>query len=90
MTPADKILAHLDSLGIAHREMHHDHADFDLLTRVSKDLGALVVKNYFLPPRSRNVFVLCSVRPEARLKTPDISKQAGTSRPSFAENEDLR
>lgn len=70
--------------------MHHNHADFDLLTRVSKDLGALVVKNYFLTPRSRNVFVLCSVRPEARLKTSDISKQAGTSRLSFAENEDLR
>ncbi len=52
-------------------------------------LGALMPKNIFLTPRNRSAYYLLIVRPDARFKTADISKQLGVSRLSFAPEEAL-
>lgn len=47
-------------------------------------LNALVPKNYFLTTRNQKRFFLCLARPEARFRSADISRQAGSARLSFA------
>lgn len=52
-------------------------------------LSAVMPKNIFLTPRNRSAFYLLIVRPDARFRTADVSKQIGVSRLSFAPEEDL-
>ena len=47
------------------------------------------VKNYFLTTKNRKRFYLCLVRPDARFRTADVSKQAGSSRLSFASEAEM-
>lgn len=56
---------------------------------VDAKLGCVTAKNYFLTTKNKKNFYLCIVRPEARFRTADISKQAGSSRLSFADDEKL-
>ena len=79
------VFAFLDALGIAYRQAAHppahtmeDCADVDAL------LCAMTVKNIFLTTKNGRRFYLCLTRPGARFRTADISKQAGSSRLSFA------
>lgn len=84
------IYAKLDALGIRWRSIQHaPAASAAECAAVSEALGALVCKNYFLTTKSRKHWRLCIVRPEARLRTADISRQAGTPRLTFAEEDDL-
>lgn len=53
-------------------------------------LNALVPKNYFLTTRNQKRFFLCLARPEARFRSADISRQAGSARLSFAPEAQLR
>ena len=85
-----EVYAKLKALGIPCRCVRHaPAAGADECAVVSQALGALVCKNYFLTTKSRKHWRLCIVRPEARLRTADISRQAGTPRLSFAGDEDL-
>ena len=52
-------------------------------------LGALTPKNYFLATKNRQHFFLCLVRPDARFRTADISRQAASSRLSFGTDEQM-
>ena len=54
-----------------------------------RSLNATVVKNIFLCPRNRSRFYLLLMRPEAKLRTSDISAQAGASRLGFAPEDKL-
>lgn len=76
----------LDDLGISYRVVTHAAAaTMEDCAEVSLRLGATEVKNFFLTSKSRKHICLCIARPNARLRTSDLSKQAGTPRLSFAD-----
>lgn len=81
----DAVYAFLDGLGIACRAVEHPPA-FTMADCAAVDarLGALTVKNIFLTTKNRKKCALCITRPNARFHTADISRQAGSSRLSFA------
>ena len=87
---AREVFARLDAMGIEYEYVEHppvhtiaECADTDA------SLGAVTAKNYFLTTKNRGRFFLCLVRPDVRLRTSDISRQAGSSRLSFAGEADL-
>ena len=85
-----KVYDYLDSLGIAYdREAHAPAFHMDDCVEISDRMNAAHCKNYFLTTKSKKVYALCLVRPEARLKTSDVSKQAGTPRLTFAGEEEM-
>lgn len=84
------VYARLDALGIPYRRVRHaPAASLDECASVSQRLGAVVCKNYFLTTKSKKHYCLCIVRPEARLRTADISKQVDSPRLTFAGEEEL-
>ena len=85
---AREVYARLDALGISYVSMEHAPAmTIEDCLENDKSLGGVTAKNYFLTTKNQKNFFLCLVRPEARFKTSDISKQVGSSRLSFG-NED--
>ena len=87
---AREVFDRLDAMGIAYQFVEHppvrtisECAETDAL------LGAVTAKNYFLTTKNRKRFFLCLVRPDARFRSSDISRQAGSSRLSFASEEEL-
>ena len=87
---AREVFARLDEMGIPYEFIEHP-AVHTIAECAATDalLGAVTVKNYFLTTKNRRRFFLCLVRPDARLRTSDISRQAETSRLSFADAEAL-
>ena len=86
----EAIERYLNGLGIAFRRAEHPPAfTMEDCARVDAMLSALTVKNIFLTTKNGKRFYLCLTRPEARFRTADISKQAGSSRLSFAPEEKL-
>ena len=87
---AELVLARLEEMGIAFEQMTHQpvHTIGDCAP-IEEALGAVVAKNYFLTTKNRKRFFLCLVRPDARFRTADISRQAGSSRLSFGAEEEL-
>ena len=86
----EAVRAWLDRLGIAYREaVHAPTADMAACAAVDRQLGALTPKNIFLTTKNRKRCALCLLRPEVRFQTADISKQAGSTRLSFAPEEML-
>ena len=80
----------LTGMGIAYDVIEHAPAfTMDESAWVMEPLRATCVKNIFLCPRNQSRFYLLITRPEAKLKTSDISKQAGASRLAFAPEEKL-
>jgi len=90
VTIAEQVLQRLNDLGIAYEHVCHEpvHTIEDCAA-VDARLHCLTVKNYFLTTKNQKNFYLCIVRPEARFRTADISKQVGSSRLSFASDEKL-
>ena len=88
---AEEVCDRLDALGIAYDAAEHPpvHTIGDCAP-VECMLNCMVVKNYFLTTKNRKHFYLCLVRPDARFRTADISKQAGSSRLSFANEEEMQ
>ena len=84
------VLERLDRLGIAYRMAAHAPAfTMEDCAAVDRRLHALTVKNIFLTTKNGKHFYLCITRPDARFRTADISKQAGSSRLSFAPEDRL-
>lgn len=84
------VYAYLDELNIEYRSVCHEPAfTMEDCAEVDRKLGALTVKNIFLTTKNGKHFYLCITHPEARFRTADISKQAGSSRLSFAPEEKL-
>ena len=82
------VYAYLDELNIEYRSVRHEPAfTMEDCAEVDRKLGALTVKNIFLTTKNGKHFYLCITNPEARFRTADISKQAGSSRLSFAPEE---
>lgn len=81
----------LDAIGIAYdRACHAPAFHMDDCVEISDRMNAAHCKNYFLTTKSKKVYCLCLVRPEVRLRTSDLSRQAGTPRLSFADAADLQ
>ena len=87
---AREVFAFLESLNIPLRTAEHPPA-FTMADCAETDrrLGALTVKNIFLTTKNRKRCFLCIARPDARFHTADVSRQAGSSRLSFAPEEML-
>ena len=82
----NQVYAFLDSIGVQYdRESHAPAFHMDDCVEISDRMNAAHCKNYFLTTKSKKIHCLCLVRPNARLKTSDVSKQAGTPRLSFAD-----
>lgn len=80
----------LDEWGIPYRRIDHEAVStIEECADISERLGAMICKNYFLTTKSRRVYAVCVVRPNARFKTADISRQAGTPRLTFADEESM-
>ncbi len=88
---AREVLARLAGLGIAYELAEHApaHTMADCM-ETDRRLGCVTAKNYFLTTKNQKRFYLCLVRPEARFRTADISRQAGSSRLSFAAEEHMQ
>lgn len=87
---AESILERLGEMGIAFDVLTHApvHTIVDCAP-IEAALDAVVVKNYFLSTKNQKRFFLCLVRPNARFRTADISRQAGSTRLSFGTEEAL-
>lgn len=88
---ARAVLDRLAELGITYELAEHApaHTMADCM-ETDLRLGCVTAKNYFLTTKNQKRFYLCLVRPEARFKTADISRQAGSSRLSFAAEEHMQ
>ena len=86
----EAVYAFLDGLGIAYRRASHAPAQTMAdCAAVDARIGALTVKNIFLTTKNGKKFYLCLTRPNAKFHTADISRQAGSSRLSFAPEDRL-
>ena len=87
---AKQVLSFLDRNGIAYRLIEHE-AVFTMDECVPGDekLHAVTAKNYFLATKHRDRFYLCIVRPNARFRSVDVSRQIGSTRLNFAEEDHL-
>lgn len=86
MSDKDRVYATLEALSIPYeRYCHRAVCHMRDCVGDAAPAGAVMCKNYFLTPKSRRVYCLCIARPNARFKTADVSKQAGTPRLSFAD-----
>ena len=87
---AREVLKALDGMGIAYRLSEHaPTATMEACAEIDWALHAMTAKNIFLTTKNGRRFYLCLTRPEARFRTADISKQAGSSRLSFAPEDAL-
>lgn len=81
----------LDSLGIEYIRIDHDPtATIDACKDVEALLGTEICKNLFLTPANKSKFFLYFVDGHKKFKTGPVSRQAGSSRLSFATEDYLK
>ena len=81
----------LDELNIPYERVDHDAAyDMGACGVISQVLGVRICKNLLLTPRNRSAFYLLAMPDDLPFRTADFSKIIGSSRLSFATEEDLR
>ncbi len=81
----------LDELNIPYERVDHDAAyDMGACGVISQVLGVHICKNLLLTPRNRSAFYLLAMPDDLPFRTADFSKIIGSSRLSFATEEDLR
>lgn len=82
------VFAKLDEIGIEYEKYEHEAMySMDDCSEFDHQIGAMIVKNYFLSTRRTAQPYLCLVRPNARFCASDVSRQAGSSRLSFGSEE---
>lgn len=87
---ASQVYAKLGALGIEYETVAHPPVlTIEDCLENDRKLGALTAKNYFLATKNMKNFYLCLTRPNARFKSSDISKQAGSARLHFGPEEYL-
>lgn len=80
----------LEKLGIDYDRVSHEAAfNMELCASVSDALGVSVCKNLFLCNRQKTSFYLLCMPPDKPFHTKDLSAQIGSSRLSFAPEENL-
>lgn len=90
MSVQQQVYDALTEMGIDFDSVRHAAAfRMEECIEATRGLNAVNVKNFFLCPHNRSRFYLLITRPDAKLRTKDISAQAGSSRLSFAPEADL-
>ena len=85
-----RVFEFLDGLGISYKTAAHPPANTMAdCAETDAKMGALTPKNLFLTTKSGKRHYLCLTRPDARFRTSDISRQAGSPRLSFAPGDAL-
>ena len=80
----------LDSLGIEYTRVDHDRADtMEMCAEAKSVLGVGICKNLFLCPRNKSRYYLLVMPGDKPFKTKELSSQIGSSRLSFAGEEDM-
>ncbi len=80
----------LDSLGIEYDRIDHEAAyTMEVCEEIDKVLGGKTCKNLFLCNRQKTAFYLLLMPGDKPFKTKDLSQQIGSSRLSFAGEEDM-
>jgi len=87
---ASRVYEKLNELEICYNSISHE-AVFTMQECAlrEKELGAVTAKNFFLATKHRDHFYLCLVRPQARFKSVDISRQIGSTRLNFGPEDHL-
>ena len=86
----EKVYDVLDELGIGFDRADHSEANtIDDCKAIEDELGTKICKNLFLSNRQATEFYLLIMEGEKRFVTKDFSKKIGTSRLSFASEENL-
>ena len=88
---AARVLQYLDELGIDYQRIDHEavHTIQDC-AHTDALLQGVTAKNYFLATKHCDHFYLCLVRPNARFKSVDISRQISSTRLSFGPEDQLQ
>lgn len=80
----------LDSLGVKYDRIDHEAAfTMEVCEEIDKVLGGKTCKNLFLCNRQKTAFYLLLMPGDKPFKTKDLSQQIGSSRLSFAGEEDM-
>ncbi len=80
----------LDSLGVDYDRIDHEAAyTMEVCEEIDKVLGGKTCKNLFLCNRQKTAFYLLLMPGDKPFKTKDLSQQIGSSRLSFACEEDM-
>lgn len=80
----------LDSLGVEYDRIDHEAAfTMEVCEEIDKVLGGKTCKNLFLCNRQKTAFYLLLMPGDKPFKTKDLSQQIGSSRLSFAGEEDM-
>ena len=80
----------LDSLGVEYDRIDHEAAfTMEVCEEIDKVLGGKTCKNLFLCNRQKTAFYLLLMPGDKTFKTKDLSQQIGSSRLSFAGEEDM-
>ena len=80
----------LDSLGVEYERIDHEAAfTMEVCEEIDKVLGGKTCKNLFLCNRQKTAFYLLLMPGDKPFKTKDLSAQIGSSRLSFAGEEDM-
>lgn len=80
----------LDSLGVDYDHIDHEAAyTMEVCEEIDKVLGGKTCKNLFLCNRQKTAFYLLLMPGDKPFKTKDLSQQIGSSRLSFAGEEDM-
>ena len=81
----------LDSLGVEYDRIDHEAAyTMEVCEEIDKVLGGRTCKNLFLCNRQKTAFYLLLMPGDKPFKTKDLSQQIGSSRLSFASEEDMK
>ena len=90
--PAEqRVYATRQNLQIPFTRVDHEPAfTMEACVDISRALGVSVCKNLLLTPRNKSAYYLYCTEPEKPFSTKDFSKAIGSSRLSFASEEDLQ
>lgn len=90
MSRMDECLRELDRMNIPYTLAQHEPVFTMEECRLPESiLGACMPRNLFLCPRTRSCFCLLSAHPDSVFRTSSVSRQAGVSRLSFADEADM-
>lgn len=83
-----RVYEFLDSLEMEYDRIDHEEANtMEACNEIDKVLGTLICKNLFLCNRQKTQFYLLMMPGDKPFKTKDLSKQIGSARLSFAEEQ---
>lgn len=81
----------LDSLGIEYTRVDHEPANtMEMCAEAKRALGVGICKNLFLCPRNKSQYYMLVMPGDKPFKTKEITSQIGSSRLSFAGEEEMK